>query len=95
MYDLGEDGLYGTADDGGEIPLVDSKNDEFFPAIHEDKVVFLSGSNTDVGVHNLTTGKTEKISSPENTRAPDVFGNHIVYDNSEDGTFDIYLYILD
>jgi hypothetical protein len=94
VYDLGEDGLYDTADDAGEIPLIDSNKDEYFPAIHGDKVVFLSGGNSDIGVHDLTTGKTEKITSSGETYFTDLFGNHIVYRNDGDGTEDIYLYIL-
>lgn len=95
MYDLGDDGVYGTSDDGGESPVADSKNDEWWPAIHGNKVVFISGSSTAVGVHDLTTGKTGKISSSGSTGYPDVFLDHIVYHNGEDGTEDIYLYILD
>lgn len=95
MYDLGEDGLYNTADDGGEIPLINSKNDEYFPAIHGDKVVFVYGTSLDIGVHNLTTGKTEKISTSGEPYFLDLFGNHIAYRNDRDGTNDIFLYILD
>ncbi|UCG70636.1 MAG: hypothetical protein JSV09_06360 [Thermoplasmata archaeon] len=94
MYDLGEDGLYNTHDDGGEIPLADGNKDEYFPAIHGDKVVFLSGGSSDICVHDLTKGKTEKISSSGETWFPDLYGNHIIYQNDVDGTDDIYLYIL-
>jgi hypothetical protein len=94
MYDLGEDGLYGTADDGGEILIVGSNKDESFPAIHGDKVAFLSGGNTDLGVYDLTTGKTEKTSCSGDTWFLDIFGNHIVYQSGEDFSENIYLFIL-
>lgn len=87
MYDLGEDGLYGTSDDGGETPLVVSKKDEVWPAIHGDKVVFVSNPHSVLGIHNLITGETEKTSSSPAGVYPEVFGNHIVYSS-------IYLYIL-
>ncbi|MCK4949807.1 MAG: hypothetical protein KAS60_06955 [Thermoplasmata archaeon] len=104
MYDLGPDGIPFTGDTGeGEYQLTSDDRKNTFPRLYGDMVAFHGYKKlnrnkiyNNIYTHNLVSGDTDQITSSNKAQqAPHIFGDHIVYTDSRDGTYDIYLFILD
>lgn len=110
-YDLGPDGKYGTSDDVGESMVCSQDKPDSDPRIQGNRIVWYNWAvknrpvkpgqfhyisyNSDIYMHDLTTSSTSKISSSTKARLPDIFGDHIVWDDARDNNWDVYLFILD
>ena len=98
MYDLGPDGIPFTGDTGeGEYQLTSGNRRDWWPRLYGDMVAFwgFRQSKNNIYIHNLVSGDTDQITSSNSAQHPHIFGDHIVYRDSRDGTNDIYLFILD
>ena len=104
MYDLGPDGIPFTGDTGeGEYQLTSGGRVDTSPRLYGHLVAFTGGKATgkfpkpikDIYIYNLTSGDTDQITSSNKAGVSHIFGDHIVYTDSRDGTSDIYLFILD
>ncbi|MFH1100427.1 MAG: CARDB domain-containing protein [Methanobacteriota archaeon] len=106
LYDLGPDGLFGTADDSGEIRIATDLSSQSRPAISGNKIVWhdvRSGKSCvylyDLGPDGLFgTGDDSgeiKISTNESIADyPSIWGNKIVWHDYRNSNYDIYLYDL-
>ena len=45
MYDLGDDGIHGTGDDGGEVQITDELADQVYPVTYGNKIVWTDYRN--------------------------------------------------
>lgn len=108
VYDLGPDGIFGTADDGGGRIVVGTSMDEYYPDIYEDLVPYAAGygaysapgrltADENVYLFNLKTNKTSPLAvAPKYQCCPQVFNTTVVWhDKREDGvTYNVYVYDL-
>ena len=97
MYDLGPDGIPFTGDTGeGEYQLTSGSRRCWWPRLYGDLVAFwgFRQSKTDIYIYNLVSGDTDQITRSTKARTPFIYEDHIVYSDARDGTYDIYLFIL-
>jgi beta propeller repeat protein len=96
MFDLGDDGIPYTEDDGGKTWISnDPTTSQQRPGIWENRIVYDSNENgnTDIFLYDITTGDTTQITTdPYNQFNPEICGDIIVWVDSRNGNRDIYAY---
>jgi len=104
LYDLGDDGVYGTLDDSGVIQLTNDSLANIEPSISGNKIVWRSSrdGNTDIYLYDLgrdgvygtrDDSKITRVSDdPTIQGMPSISGNKIVWADLRHGDFEIYLY---
>ncbi len=60
MYDLGDDGTMGTADDGGEMRITDNGSDQKSPKIHGNRIVWVDDRNENRDIYMYDLGPDGK-----------------------------------
>jgi hypothetical protein len=84
LYDLGDDGIPFTADDGGETQLTDTQVSEDSPRIYGNKLVFRRDHGTtqevrDMCLYDLDTDTIYQLTENIDFRTHDIYENMIVY----------------
>jgi beta propeller repeat protein len=94
-YDLGPDGLFGTADDSGEIRITANPSKQSQPAIHKNIIVWTDerNGNADIYMYDTLTGIEQAVTTNNSGQYyPKVFGDNVVWEDARDGVEgEIYL----
>jgi len=80
---------------GGEVPICTAPNDQWFPAIYGDKIVWedFRNGNADIYMYDLSTGKERAIcTDPNDQEYPAIYGDKIVWEDWHNWKLDIYMY---
>jgi beta propeller repeat protein len=98
MFDLGEDGIPYTDDDGGETRITtDPTTMQLRPAIWENRVVYdsVENGNWDIFLYDIATGITTQITTdPGDQLNAKIYGDCIAWMDYRNGNRDIYAYDL-
>lgn len=85
-------------DTATETVLGDSALDDRRPDIDGDLVVWdivTAAGDTDIAIHDLSTGITEVLTMAGNQRGAHVSGRVVVFDDDSSGTSDVWMYHID
>jgi len=98
MFDLGDDGIPYTEDDGEKTGINnDPTTSQMFPGIWENRIVYTSDENGNYNVflYEIDTGVTTQITDdPKGQWSPQIWGDIIVYVDNRNGNRDVYAYDL-
>ncbi|MFH1597564.1 MAG: C25 family cysteine peptidase [Patescibacteria group bacterium] len=104
MFDLGNDGKYGTADDSGVIQITEDNRNSYHPSIYGNKIVWYGDTNDgQLGISLYNLGQDGLFGTSDDSgvitiaqggdkKYPKIFGNKIVWQKAD--SYD-YLYIFD
>ncbi len=110
MYDLGPDGIYGTADDIGEVRITTNGASQYNPKIYGTKIVWYDYRNFvgffqadiymyDLGLDGLfgtadDSGEIQITTNTDDQWNPSVYDTKVVWKDYKNGNWDIYMYDL-
>ena len=95
IYDLGNDGIFGTNDDISERQITTNTSDQFSPEIYKNIVAWEDYRNSaldpDIYIYDLSTGQERWIAKGF---VPAIYEDKIVYYNNRNNNMDVFMFDL-